>query len=670
MEARYVNCDMIKKKIKYNKKKIHYLADIFDIYYYKNVISGNIITNKVYPLIFNKQTNSKLINYRNIEFYSQINNSNTYLNLSADDKIQYGVGLRDLYYAFTKKILDCAESKMLFNVIENTLCEEPFIFIFNMGVHFFPSQKYNIPKFIDASDFEFDDDIEQYFLKTEKQEMYLVFFAYDELSYHNFENIIPCDKYLNDLTVIKTSPLITYDNYYKMKIDIPGLLDFVNLDIYTKPLSNNRGGQRTIFYSNKLSNILYDVLKDVVINKMDEKNFVSVNTVFRLNKFEPSDNKFQCHYDTPYYDPNNNIISKYTLLLYLKGGKGKNILKIDNVSINKIESMSAIIFRQNLEHEGNPYLNGSKIFIRTELLFKEKITHNKKIAKIFTKAIYHTKEQPLSKIPDQYYNLATQLHFGLKKYENVQDVYYEKKYCKIPFITNGYDYFFPKINIQDAAIIALFDYTNPIINKKSFKKLCTSNILKSNKVEKTINDLNFLYQSKQYGSESIFKKLIRHPFVESDDSICCDFHFNPDDSEPVWISSEIADIVEYANKKCKVYQDGAYIIILGNKVYLDRNNIIVKNNCIYIGYDGTQKILNFASCWNCETTPKDYLDYLGIGKCLNAIIPPIMYTETENYYHLMVHMFQNDFVYEFKDQKIMVPDDVSDVDDNITLVTC
>ena len=76
-----------------------------------------------------------------------------------------------------------------------------------------------------------------------------------------------------------------------------------------------------------------------------------MNYVFRLNKFEPSDRKFESHYDTPYYDRDNRHISRFTLLIYLTGGKGKPVLRIEDLFLDQIEKMTCVIFPQSLEHE-------------------------------------------------------------------------------------------------------------------------------------------------------------------------------------------------------------------------------------------------------------------------------------------------------------------------------
>lgn len=144
-----------------------------------------------------------------------------------------------------------------------------------------------------------------------------------------------------------------------------------------------------IFSSIHLSNQLSNLFKN---HKVLGKDFVTVNHVFRLNHFTPSDAKFKSHFDTSFADKQRDYYSKYTLLIYLTGGKGKNVLRIEDQSFDEIDPMSCIIFDQKYEHEGNPYEDNDKIFIRTELIYKISVDYDEKVASYFNKACYFTKE--------------------------------------------------------------------------------------------------------------------------------------------------------------------------------------------------------------------------------------------------------------------------------------
>jgi hypothetical protein len=85
------------------------------------------------------------------------------------------------------------------------------------------------------------------------------------------------------------------------------------------------------------------------------------------------------HMDTPYYDPVNKQISKYTIIIYISGGTGTPALHIGGgeegekeevkkggkggkgVSLEKIEEMQCVVFDQKYEHEGSAYVAGNKV---------------------------------------------------------------------------------------------------------------------------------------------------------------------------------------------------------------------------------------------------------------------------------------------------------------------
>lgn len=84
--------------------------------------------------------------------------------------------------------------------------------------------------------------------------------------------------------------------------------------------------------------------------------------------------------DTPYYDSVHNHISKYTIIFYLTSGEGTPALRIgggeegkegESVSLEKLEEMQCVVFDQKYEHEGSAFLHTNKVFLRSELIFKE-----------------------------------------------------------------------------------------------------------------------------------------------------------------------------------------------------------------------------------------------------------------------------------------------------------
>ncbi len=75
-----------------------------------------------------------------------------------------------------------------------------------------------------------------------------------------------------------------------------------------------------------------------------------------------------------------------------------------------------VIFDQKYKHEGNPFENDNKIFLRTELIYKvEDVEYDPEIAKIFNMACYMTKysnnlmNKDISKYSSDLFNKCEQI---------------------------------------------------------------------------------------------------------------------------------------------------------------------------------------------------------------------------------------------------------------------
>ena len=89
-------------------------------------------------------------------------------------------------------------------------------------------------------------------------------------------------------------------------------------------------------------------------------------------------------------------MSKYTLLIYLTVGRNEPALRVSDVDLNKIKEITCVIFDQSYKHEGNPFIEGDKIFIRSKLVFKDKkLDHNSQIVSLFSEACYMTSQSVL-----------------------------------------------------------------------------------------------------------------------------------------------------------------------------------------------------------------------------------------------------------------------------------
>lgn len=419
-----------------------------------------------------------------------------------------------------------------------------------------------------------------------------------------------------------------------------------------------------------LTTLIYDE-----IDCMISDYFVKINDMFRYNKFAPKSSKFKSHYDIPYYDPNNNLISRYTLIIYLTAGHNKNgLLTIpsENFTVYKVEQNECFIFDQKYKHEGNPYIDDDKIFIRTELICKlEKDTSDNNEDKIYSENMFNTAcymslqsiinenklfSKELKKYVSKCFEYATENRYYkinketnntylLKKFVNEKDILY--------FITNGTDYYFDKKKktkyIKNIAYITLCDYFNALREINYY--LETVEMLDFNNesdISKYLDTTDNTFPSIFLGSNNKFEeiKLLHSDDMSEDDMSeddlkehCCDFHcsdFNP---------YKCPDIINYINNEnkfnIKLLKEG--IFILGKKLYIKSDDIIVKENLITFSDELYMKRINFAACWNGFTEGPE--DYVVSDNAVQIALPNIKFDTVQKMYKLSIDMFHNNLIF-------------------------
>ena len=705
---RYVKCEEIipsdkSKPIIRNftlGKEITCLIDITDKLMLESIIVGSIISSDVYPLIYDLCNKS----LRSMEYYEKvINEPNLYKEMK--DKIYFHIGIRDLYMASIKNLLNEKELKLMKDVI-SLIDDEDDINLNGLNISPYPTKNKFIVQFVDLN---IDSYIKEYFIRNELN-LYMVFVDIRDLSYHNFENIIGLDEYFTNYmknnreqwTLLKFN---YRDEIYKDRISIYkltnggyALRELDELNLYIEPLnSSSRGGKRFIFKSD----ILAKELEAAIPKKYKNKLFVRINNVFRYNKFYSNDKRFVSHRDTSYYDKSKGICSKYTLIIYLTEGMNDDyVLKIGDVKISKIEQDTCVIFDQEYEHEGMAFVNNEKIFIRTELLYYvdtlKHMDYNPYVSKVFNIACYMTKESMYHKELSQYsndmFNYVAKMRNNLKTNEK-ELILLHKCYEDIHFITNGNDYYFSKkYDLKRIAQIILLDYFNAKINGKyDIKSEIISNI--------NIYDmLDRLYNSSKDESSKLCidsKKLqlkditdehhlphgqcpddrfqgydedgrLFETFSYYDREFTCEeeyenphdytihHYFNPEKCEP---------IIKTHNNICKHYNntlDQYSVSIFNNSININSKDIKVLYDKIIFDHSGYHSAINFASC-QCEYeavySDQHYLEYINIEKkeIKGFKVPPIYYI-VEGYpskyplgyiegYHLTIDMFNNDLIF-------------------------
>ncbi|KAI9355080.1 hypothetical protein DFJ73DRAFT_920574 [Zopfochytrium polystomum] len=604
-----------------------------DELFLRNVALGLIVTGKVWPIILpNEETAHPDARHRTVGFLKRavLQPADLLGPLDYDQRCGVAASVRDLWLACNRRLFDdpaeLADMRALTSALSLVL-EDSFLPLPSVaGVHvsFFPRMSCRVPRF--APDFPSvlaregrrvgltdggdgvaceEDQLGELFVQYAvdgADPFYYTWVDASDLSYHNFECILPLDRVLKP----------------------PEHKDEARLSFWTssdctwiRPMQGQRGGKRLIFSSTALASgltraILDSNLFEVMLgdkgrrrNRSHESNsendsgsesesdanesesesesesqttseeevepsflsdgtndvgeapspasqswvtpalFRFVNYVFRLNKFEPTDEKFRLHRDTPYYDGTRNHLSKYTMLIYLTPGEASGgALKIFKNTIGKqselepktteqdvsvvenIGSAQCIIFDQRYSHEGNPFDSGSKIFLRTELIFEcpQKIQHIPRIGSLFSSAVYHTIESALD---DEFSNYAHELyervnksHWGILAEDDAAGKVLEatpiliKKWKGLAFATDGSSYWFPtppdarndnhagvrplsdqksiQLHIKLCATVVLLDFFNSKLSQSgaAFRKDCKTTVGKPPTQASSISQLD------------------------------------------------------------------------------------------------------------------------------------------------------------------------------------
>jgi hypothetical protein len=503
-----------------------------------------------------------------------------------------------------------------------------------------------------------------------RNKLYIVFA--NNVSYHNLEQIHDIPINISDVNLI---PITEYNENISSYIfqSTNSLITLNELNLYETPLNNSsRGGKRFIFRSQDLANKLTQAIK--TIDKYKE-NFIAVNEVFRYNKFSPSDKKFTAHYDTAFSNPNKNYQSKYSILIYLtKDINPTPTLKIfdegneHNIIVN--QEYTCIIFDQKYLHEGIPYLNSDKIFIRSELIYDYSSNdkyYDSHLAQLFNSACYITKqstENPeLSHLIGPLFDKFNEIKNNNKVVNNknqkniIIGPLLLKTFRSISYVTNGTEYFFlPSNSLQDVATIILLDYYSGQFKYYGNKKLyiVESTLLSNENLTK--EDIKTLLIENYFTkTEKAFDRTWFDLFNEVKptyfDSCFYGAEFYGRDYKPTnYESSELISDLNYIrnniNSKLECHQGFSFydMVILGNNISINHSNINITENQILFKSIGLKNLINFASChsWSDYGLPN-------VTSCEGLCygLPPIDYVY-DSLYCLKIDQFRNGNIYKEK----------------------
>ena len=502
----------------------------------RRLVEGTDISPQFHPLLFEHAVSaqgSKWARLRSLPFFEALvadaGSRHDYDALSADEKRIVAVGVRDLCLASMADLLSQHERNLLDKLVGfvDELSAVGSVDVEGMTISFHPSANFKSLRFIEDLDAKLQGCMEltPFFAQVlDSPRLFAVFVDPAELSFHNFENIVPLDRWIEaqmpdasmaTLEVVDEVQVHPERNMWTAKLrgsesDLNLIKRISDLDLYVAPLNKTmRGGERFIFHSALLSKALtravsasglLGLLADGGLALVD---FAFVNYVFRCNRFAPGDAKFTAHRDTPYYDASRSQVSKYTLLVYLSSGEnGEGVLEIDSVAtLREVAEFTCVVFDQRYEHEGRSFIDTNKIFLRTELVFSDRdFVRHPPIASLFSTACYMTAQsvfdEQLTSYAHACFERANAMHWAVEKAASPPSVYLYKQYRGIRFLTNGYDYWFAPIeggNAVDCAMVAVLDYFNVKLGARgAFRSLCRSTTVREAVITSAADAFQFM----------------------------------------------------------------------------------------------------------------------------------------------------------------------------------
>jgi hypothetical protein len=551
----------------------------------------------------------------------------------------------------------------------------PITTLQGLSLSYFPTIRFRQLRFLVAADL--DDTIRPRFARPcpALPELAAVFVDPAELSYRSFENIIGLDHLFTDLGA---APIHLTD-VHKLAADVTQLrfqtsnplrarlAQLDELGLYIPPFDSSRGGHRFIFHSAGLAAALTRAVREALPKRL-LRGFVHVNPVFRCNRFEPGDAPFAAHVDSPYYDRARHHVSKYTLLLYLTPGRGDAPLRFTpGPDIHHIEADTAFVFAQHLAHEGRPYVDGRKVFLRTELVYEDPtITHAPGVAELFAKACYlgsnstHTPE--LAAHAHVAYDRAAAAHWHIALDPPRDEPYVHKQFRGAHFVTNGHDYWFRRDAhpLHDCAALALLDLLNAAIAGHPFHKLCHQQVLLRSPVDRAW--ISELLRAQPLAPEPVFARLHKPAlFPEPERPLTAmDFPRSPDfDDEPYpddWDATRNPRVIAVYTRARRWAMRRilpAPITMLGQELFLDPAQFVVVADKIHILSRERLAPVHFAGA---RFFGED--DFVGVDVTLRALqplVPPMSFRTEGDTLHLRCDLFRNSWQVAHRIDDVPIP---------------
>jgi hypothetical protein len=551
----------------------------------------------------------------------------------------------------------------------NAVDAGPTTTLHGLGLACSPSARRKLLRFVDAG--AIDAGVRARFARpcAELPELAAVFVDPEELGYHNFENIIELGRLFRGGESARFTVLEQLANgVTRMRLKAPRALSEAlarldELGLYVRAQGPSRGGSRFIFHSAELAATLTAALREALPARMI-KGFVHVNPVFRCNRFEPGDAPFAEHVDSPYHDGSLRHVSKYTLLVYLTGGCGDASLAFaGGPKIREIAGMTAFVFDQRRAHEGRPYDDGRKVFLRTELVFKDaNVEYSPGVAALFARACYLGGESvfapELAAQAHAAYDRAAAAHWRALPGEGVAEPVLHKEFRGVHFVTDGYDYWFHGLGVIECAALALLDLLNASVGGEPFRRLCSARALGR-------GDGAWIsgFLCAQAGPpEPVFARLDKEALFPALEPPMHGMGFpgSPDfEAEPFppdWDATRnprVLEVHRLARRWAMRRILAAPVLMLGKEVFLDPEKFVVEGDRIHVLSRERVGPLHFAGAR--FFGPEDFIGVDVKLDALQPLVPPMFFHARGGLVHLRCDLFRNGWMVSTRSEVVPVP---------------
>ena len=621
--------------------------------------------------------------HRSPEFLRQLTDEpDRWERLAPQLRLAAALGVRDLY--FEARDASDRDAAALVRAAAEVVRRQGGVEVDGLSVAFHPAGRHKALRFMEAT--ALPALWRPFFARPLDHSPHLaaVFADPAEYSFRTFENILPLDRLLpTPKGALTLTPLDARrrgePDIHRLKLsgdpDVMEALQALDgLGLYVTPLNAaSRGGQRFIFHAAELAAALTRALRDCFGRRKVLRGFSHVNPVFRCNHFKPGDAPFASHIDTPYCDPARGHMSRMTLLIYLTGGRGAPALRVRERELTQIAPMTAALFHQRHEHEGRPYEDGPKVFLRTELVFKatpDAIAESPRAGSLFAKACYLTGEcvfaPELSRYAHEAYDRSARARWaGLPEEDPARiEAFSHKTFRGVRFVTNGYDYWFNgDLSLPECATLAILDTFNCKLGGEPFRALCDV------RVEERPSDGAWVPRElarwrREPGAEPLTAPIDKEGLfpppeepeagVEYPDQIVLEFGGVEDEIDPTRCGAVI-DQLRAQQDAARAVVEPAPILLMGQEVFLDPDRFVIDEGTIQVLSATSIAPLNFASFTTIDVEPADSIAH-DVLEAPQLLLPPLLYRRLPGgCVHLTLDFFRNTWMVRHKRARAKIP---------------